>query len=114
MQSSEANPARVEAPGEIEVISFMEFSGSRAFYRPEGRVSAGQLADLITAAIEQSRMKDVRELLVNIVQMTGFKSPGPAYRRWVARRWAEAAEGALRVVVVARAEHICPRKTGLL
>lgn len=53
-------------------------------------------------------------MLVDITEVTGFKSPGPAYRRWVARRWAATVKGTIRVVIAARAEHICPAKTGLL
>jgi len=46
--------------------------------------------------------------------MTGFESPGPAYRRWVARRWYKTLGPTIRIAMVARNEHICPQKTGLL
>ena len=53
-------------------------------------------------------------MVVNITATSGFESPGPSYRRWLVTRWADTAAGILRVVVVARREHICPEKTGLL
>ena len=75
---------------------------------------AGELADLITAALERARAAAVRDMVVNIAAMTGFGSPGPAYRRWVARRWAEALGPHVPVALVARREYICPEKTGLV
>ena len=94
-------------------ISF-EAEGARGFYRPTGEVSTGQLADIVNTAVAYARWREIDMLLVNISEMTGFDSPGPAYRRWAARRWSETAGPGLRVALVARAEHICPEKTGLL
>jgi len=56
----------------------------------------------------------VRSVMVNIAAMTGFESPGPAYRRWVARRGAETLGSKIPVAIVARRKHICPHMTGLL
>ncbi len=92
----------------------LEITGSRGFFRPSGSVSAGELADQITAALVEARAQAVRDVMVNIAAMTGFESPGPAYRRWVTRRWAETVDSKMRVAMVARSEHICPQKTGLL
>jgi len=94
--------------------SAFETLGTRGFYRPSGSASDGQLADFITEFLRYARNEGLRDVLINISAMTGFRSPGPAYRRWVAARWAEAAAGMLAVAVVARPEHICPEKTGLL
>jgi hypothetical protein len=88
--------------------------GERGFYRPSGRVSAGQLADLVAEALDGARVAGLRDVLINLTELTGFESPGQAYRRWVAGRWAKAAAGALSVAVVARREHICPQRSGLL
>ena len=98
----------------MDVRSAFETLGTRGFYRPAGSVSDGQLADMITEALRCARDQGLRDVLINISAMTGFSSPGPAYRRWVAARWAETAAGTLAVAVVARPEHICPEKTGLL
>ena len=91
-----------------------ETAGSRGYYRPTGKYSAAQVADLVNDALARARSESLLELLVNISALTGFDSPGPAYRRWVGRRWARTADGRLRIAVVARQEHICPQKTGLL
>ena len=69
---------------------------------------------MITEALQRARDEGMRELLVDIRGMDGFESPGPAFRRWLVRRWAHVAKKSLVVAVVARAEHICPEKTGLL
>jgi hypothetical protein len=68
----------------------------------------------VSDALRLARTLGLTDVLVNITEMVGFESPGPAYRPWVATRWAATAGGVLRVAVVARHEHICPRKTGLL
>ena len=96
------------------MLAGFEAREGRGFYRPTGTVSAGELADLIAAALERARAEAVRDVVISMVALTGFTSPGPAYRRWVARRWAHVAGPELRVAVVAREEHICPEKTGLL
>jgi hypothetical protein len=98
----------------MESLTGFESVEGRGFYRPSGYMSAGQLADLITVALRAVRAVGFHDVVVNITAITGFESPGPAYRRWVARRWAATVEGTLRVVVVAQPEHICPEKTGLL
>ena len=65
----------------------------RGFYRPSGFVSAGQLGDMINLALKLACEDELDEIVVNITDMTGFASPGPAYRRWVAGRWADTVEG---------------------
>jgi len=98
----------------MRFLKAFKVSNLRAFYRPAGVVSDGQLADMVTEALRLARTHGVRDVLVDITELTGFESPGPSYRRWVTRRWAQAADKTLRVAVVARHEHICPQKTGVL
>jgi hypothetical protein len=69
---------------------------------------------MVTAALRHARSRGVRDMVIDITQMSGFETPGPAYRRWVVRRWARASDAAVRVAVIVRPEHICPQKTGLL
>ncbi len=94
--------------------SGLEFLDRRAYYRPSGAASAGELADMITAALQSACAAAMSDALVNVAEVFGFESPGPAFRRWAVRRWAATVRGQLRVAVVARREHICPEKTGLL
>lgn len=98
----------------MQRLAGFETVEERAFYRPSGCVSAGQLADQITLVLKRARAAAVRDVVVDITAMSGFESPGPAYRRWVARRWARALGPEVLLAVVARSEHICPEKTGLL
>jgi hypothetical protein len=88
--------------------------GPRCFYRPAGVATAGELAHMIAAALSQARQRGMDQALVDIRSMSGFESPGPAFRRWAVGLWAEKAVDAVRVALLARAEHICPEKTGLL
>jgi hypothetical protein len=66
--------------------------GRRSCYRPSGHASDGELAD--------------------IRQMQGFPSPGPAYRRWLIRRWAEMVGDRIRVALLVREDQVCPNRTG--
>ena len=92
---------------------FETSESTRAFFRPTGTFSPGQLVDAIKSALELALGLDRREMLVNISDATGFESPGPAFRRWAVRRWAGVGSN-LCVAMVARNEHICPSKTGLI
>jgi hypothetical protein len=85
----------------------------RGYYRPAGMASAGQAADMIATALELARDADLRSMLIDITKLDGIEIPGPAFRRWAVRRWAAAA-ARLSVAVVARVEHICPQKIGLV
>ena len=88
--------------------------GTRGFYRPSGRVSVDLLADLMTAAIRYARARDLRDVVVNITAASGFESPSADFRHRLVKRWAATAAGLMRVVVVARKEHIHPHKIGLI
>ncbi len=92
----------------------VEQVGRRVFYRPTGVVTAGQAVDLIDAVLRLAKAAGLRDALVDITRLTGFESPGPAFRRWAVRRWSHSTDRVLRIAFVARAEHICPRRTGLL
>lgn len=54
------------------------------------------------------------EELVSIKGVNGFESPGPSFRRWAVRSWAEAVAGRVTVAVVAKHKHAWPHKIGLL
>ena len=98
----------------MEYFEQLESPSARGAYRPRGEASAGQLVDLIAAALKFASDKQLSEIIVNVTDMYGFDAPGPAFRRWAVRRWAETAENSICVAMVARYEHICPEKTGLL
>ena len=98
----------------MEALEGFKAVGTRGFYRPSGRVSADLLGDLMTAAIRFARAHDLRDVVVNITAATGFESPDEDYRRRLVKRWAATAARLMRLVVVARPEHIHPKKIGLV
>ena len=98
----------------MEPLEGFEAKGTRGFYRPSGRMSVDLVADLMTAAIRFARAQDLRDVVVNIRATSGFESPSADFRRRLVKRWAATAAGLMRVVVVARREHIHPNKIGLV
>ena len=86
----------------------------RVIFRPRGTATAVELARLIADALFDASQGGMDDALVDITAVYGFESPGPLFRAWAVGLWARAAGEDLRVAVVARPEHICPDKTGLL
>jgi hypothetical protein len=95
-------------------ITHFEIIGVQVFYRPQGRMSPGELVDKITYALLRCRDFGIRQALVDVTGATGFESPGPAFRRWAVRRWARISASEISIALVAPQELICPQKTGLL
>jgi hypothetical protein len=91
-----------------------EVVGKRAFYRPTGRVSFEQAAEMVAEAMRQARAQDASSLLVNTLDLTGMMPPTIFARHALAVRWAESAGAQLHVAMVARAELIDPEKIGVL
>lgn len=87
---------------------------ARAVYCPRGNANAYQLADMITNALQRAYGEGAVAVLVNVRAMTGFESPGAAYRRWAVRRWSATVRNKLCVAMVAQRQHISPEKVGLL
>lgn len=86
----------------------------RCVFRPRGTASAVELAQVIADALFDACQAGLHDALVDITAVNGFESPGPFFRTWAVGLWARAAGEELRVAIVARPEHICPHKTGLL
>ena len=98
----------------MQPLDGFDASGTRGFYRPSGRMSVDLVADLMTAGIRYARAHDLRDVVVNITATSGFEAPSADFRRRLIKRWAATAAGLMRVVVVARREHIHPHKIGLI
>ncbi len=86
----------------------------RCVYRPTGVATAGELAYRIADVLTRARDEKSRDVLVDIRSVSGFESPGPAFRRWAVGLWAGKSAGDVRVAMLARPDLICPEKTGLL
>ena len=89
-----------------------EILKEHAVFRPTGKVSIEQAVELVTAAIAFARSLQIRQLLVDASNLTGFEPPDVAMRYFIVREWARAAAGGVRVAFVAIPEMIDARKFG--
>ena len=87
-------------------------AGDVCKFFPAGAVSLVSIVDMVTAAILFCRDNKVPKLLVDLRAVEGIESPTLAERFWMAQDWAEAAQGAVALAIVPRAEHIDPGKFG--
>ena len=93
-------------------LEHFEILKERAVFRPTGQVSIGQAAELVATAIGFARSINIRRLLVDITNLTGFDPPDLALRYFIIHEWARAAERSVRVALVARLEMIDQQKFG--
>ena len=88
--------------------------GDIAIWRPRATVSLERAIQLVKAAIETARERRLRSLLADLTGLDGFESPSIPARHQLAREWAVAAGGAVRVAFVATADMIDPQKFGVV
>ena len=89
----------------VEGVGYCRLAGNHGFQQ-----SVKDVIEAITAAREQG----LRDLLVNILELRGFEPPSVAERHGMVRAWAEAAQGMLRVAIVAPPSLIDPDKFGVI
>jgi hypothetical protein len=89
-----------------------EILKERAVFRPTGQVSIGQAAELVATAIGFARSINIRRLLVDITELTGFEPPDLALRYLIIHEWARAAGKSVSVALVVRPEMIDQQKFG--
>jgi hypothetical protein len=82
-------------------------------YRPQGSVSLVEGVAMVARAIERCRAGNIRKMLIDVTELTGYPIPTIDDRFWLAQDWAQAAQGALIVAVVALPEYIHPAKFGV-
>lgn len=92
----------------------LEIAGDFARFSPRGSVSLVEAVELITEAIAFCRVQAIRRLLVDSTGLTGFASPTLVDRFLMAQDWAQEAKGTVIVAMIAQAEHIHPRKFGVM
>jgi len=85
----------------------------RAEFRPVGRMSLSQAVKLVTSSILRARALKKSKLLISVAELTGFESPDLSARYFFIREWAAAAQGEVRIALVARPEMIDPEKFGV-
>jgi hypothetical protein len=83
-----------------------------AKFSPELGSDFYQAVACVTKAITFATQQQVKRLLVNTTQLTGFPPPSVTQRFVMAEQWAKASQG-LRLAVVARAELIDPEYFGV-
>lgn len=96
-----------------DVIDSIEVNGDCAYYRPTGKVTLEQGAELVDQAIGYARDRRISRLLINCSKLTGFPSPSLPQRYFLVRGWAKTAQGLVQVAMVARPEMIDPEKFGV-
>jgi hypothetical protein len=69
---------------------------------------------MIAEAIVTTRERGLRRLLLDITGLTGFEPPSVGARYQLMHRWADAAQGVVRVGCVSRPEMIDPQRLGVL
>jgi len=84
-----------------------------ASYAPAGEVSITTAVNLISAGIIFARDRQVRRLLIDASQLTGFPSPSVADRYWIVRQWAEDSRNLVEVAVVLQRHIIDPGRFGV-
>ena len=90
-----------------------EISGERGYFRPAAEVTLDQAVQMVGDAIVYARSRSLRELLVNIIGLTGFGPPTISQRYFIVEGWVAAARGQLRLAVACRPELIDPNKFGV-
>jgi len=84
-----------------------------AAYDPIGVVSLEKAANLISSAIIFARDHNIKLLLVDARQLTGFPSPSLPDRYFIAREWALAGKNQVSVAVVLQRYMIDPERFGV-
>ncbi len=97
----------------MNVTGKIEVTGDCAYYRPAGKVTLAQAAELVDQSIVFARDRRIPKLLVNCTQLTGFPSPSLPERYFMVHGWAKTAQGLVQIAMVVRAEMIDPEKFGI-
>jgi len=82
-------------------------------FRPVGKATLVEGVELVSGAITYCRVRNINKLLVDLRELFGYPVPSLTDRYWMVQDWAEAAQGALVVAVVALPEYVDPNKFGV-
>ena len=91
-----------------------EVSGTLAVVEVRGEMSVAQAARTVQDLLVQMRERGVQDLLIDARELKLDHVPGVGERYFMARDWAAAARGALRLAFALQAELIDPEKFALL
>ncbi len=99
-------------PAGVEVET--EFDGAEGRVRVRGTTTFQQATLLGTRIMALARERGVRRLLMNLLELGIEHQPSLGERYFMARDWAAAGAGAVRVAMVVQPFLIDPRKFGIL
>ncbi len=97
----------------MDTPQYFTLADGYACYRPVGQVSLQQGISLVSLAITYAREQKITRLLVDTLGLTGFEPPNTLERFMLGGQFARAAQGAVKVAMIARTELIDPKKFGL-
>ena len=92
----------------------LEVAEGIGYYRLSGSLGLQQSVQAIVEAIVAAREQGLRAVLVNLLEAQGFNPPSVTEWHCMVRAWAEAAQGMLRVAMVAPPSLIDPDKFGVI
>ena len=90
-----------------------EIVGDHAEYRPVGELSLAQAIQLISSGIAFARERQVENLMVVTLGLTGFQPPNVIERYYFVNEWAKASGHSVHVAVVTYPEMIDHQKFGV-
>jgi len=93
--------------------AYLQFEERLAVFRPPQVELLRQAVELVEEAIVSTRQRRCPALLVVYESPGGFEPPSVAARQDMMRRWARAADGALRVAMVLPARYIDEERFGV-
>lgn len=83
-------------------------------YRLEGPRSFAQAVEDVDQCLREALASGIRRVLVDVRGLSGFAKPDVAARMSMVRRWAETAQGQLKVAVISRPEIIDEERFGVV
>jgi hypothetical protein len=84
-----------------------------AAFRPQGDYTFEQMVEMVDNVLAYCRENDVRRLLVNIREVTGFPPPTTMQRFLFATKWSATAGPYVRMSMVCHREFIDSEKIGV-
>jgi hypothetical protein len=95
-------------------LEHFEVHGRRATHRPTGAVSLDEAIAIVDAGLRLARQLELRQVLVDTTQMTGFPVPRLVERYVMATQWAETASAAMTVAFLALPKMVDPGHFGVV
>ncbi len=108
------NPMSPNATPPTEPPQYYTREEYHCCYRPMGSMSLAQAVDIVCAALRHAALTSANRLLVDVTGLTGFETPTIVERQQLARRLADAAQGKLRMVMLAKPEWIREDKFAIM